>query len=86
MIEGKEPLRTFGDLMQFVKHQTQPEEASGAAPPAQKATSEHGQPPSERESQPLPEKHSNDAGNGAETAETANQMVANSTEPHSTTE
>ncbi len=86
MIEGKEPLRTFGDLMQFVQHQTQPPETPAAAAPAQTDVSEHGQPPSERESQPLPEKHSNDAGNGAETAEAANQMVANTAEPHSAAE
>ena len=30
MIEGKEPLRTFSDLMQFCKHQDEPNETVAA--------------------------------------------------------
>jgi uncharacterized protein len=35
MKEGKEPLRTFGDLLQFVKHQDEPEQTSTGATTAE---------------------------------------------------
>ncbi len=34
MKEGKEPLRTFGDLVQFYQHKTEPEPAKPAKEPA----------------------------------------------------
>ncbi len=64
MIDGKEPLRTFGDLLQFVKHQTPSEQAPTAvADPGPKVVS--GPAPGQGESQPLQEKRSDTADNGA---------------------
>jgi protein Tex len=88
MKEGKEPLRTFGDLLQFVQHQSPPSEVPAVAAPAQKTVSGQGQPSSENESQSIREKHASDAGNSdvGKGAETANQMVANTAEPNSAAE
>jgi len=81
MIEGKEPLRTFSDLLQFCQHQEEPREAAqaSATASAQKVTS--GEQPDEH----LPgniESGPKDVANGVQETEAANQTGSNATQPH----
>jgi hypothetical protein len=79
MIEGKEPLRTFSDLLQFVRHQDEPEQPVPAAVAGQKAkTAEQ---PAES---PPPNAEGGDqpAGNSVQHAEIANETAAAVSDPN----
>jgi protein Tex len=81
MIEGKEPLRTFSDLLQFCQHQEEPKETApaSATASAQKVTS--AQQPGEHQPRNI-ESGLKDTSNGAQETEAANQTGSNATEPH----